>query len=366
MIVSFDPANTNGGPAVTQYRVTSTPNNIITYGTTSPILVTGLTSGTAYTFTIAATSSAGMSPESVPTNSVTLDPTMGANRYRRIFDFTGAPQSWIVPNGVTSLGVNVAGAQGGMGWTIYPGSAGGAGGIVTANLAVTPGQALGIYVGGKGGDGAPCTPCVGGIPGWNGGGGVPVQNNTLNGAGGGGSDIRVGGSGLQDCDVVAGGGGRGAAYAGRIGGGIGGGLVGGIGGAYHRRQPNLVRPGGDAVRRWDRRLPERHLTGFGESRTGGDRLCPIRRPRRRRLLRRRGRKQRYGWWRWEQLLRCGPVLGRPALPRRASRPWSGHHRLHSMTHHATAGDRAILLVRGRPSWRTRSRVSEYRGRRHSR
>jgi hypothetical protein len=64
------PAATNGG-AITGYRATSSPGGITATSTTLPVNVTGLTAGTAYTFTLAALNSAGYGPESFASNSVT-------------------------------------------------------------------------------------------------------------------------------------------------------------------------------------------------------------------------------------------------------------------------------------------------------
>ena len=68
----------NGGSAITGYTVTSTPGNFTATGTTSPIIVTGLTNGTSYTFTITATNSVGTGASSIATNSVIPVTTPGA------------------------------------------------------------------------------------------------------------------------------------------------------------------------------------------------------------------------------------------------------------------------------------------------
>ena len=59
------------------------------------------------------------------------------------FGFTGSPQTWTVPGGVTSIGVDAQGAQG-------AGVFGGLGGWTHAVLDVTPGQVLHVHVGGRG------------------------------------------------------------------------------------------------------------------------------------------------------------------------------------------------------------------------
>jgi sugar lactone lactonase YvrE len=61
----------NGSGSTTTYTATSSPGGVTGSSTSSPILVTGLTNGTTYTFTIAATNSAGTGPSSAPTNAVT-------------------------------------------------------------------------------------------------------------------------------------------------------------------------------------------------------------------------------------------------------------------------------------------------------
>ena len=57
--------------AITGYTVTASPGGITSSGTSSPIVVAGLSNGTAYTFTVVATSAAGNSNPSPPSIAVT-------------------------------------------------------------------------------------------------------------------------------------------------------------------------------------------------------------------------------------------------------------------------------------------------------
>jgi len=70
--VSFTPPAFNGGAAITNYTVTSSPGGLTASGTASPLTVTGLTNGQTYSFTVTATNSAGTGPASPPSNSITL------------------------------------------------------------------------------------------------------------------------------------------------------------------------------------------------------------------------------------------------------------------------------------------------------
>ncbi len=76
--ISFTAPSDDGGSAVTGYLVSSSPGNVIATGGTSPITVYGLTNGTAYTFTVAASNAAGTGTASAASNSVTPQPTPGA------------------------------------------------------------------------------------------------------------------------------------------------------------------------------------------------------------------------------------------------------------------------------------------------
>jgi len=69
--VTFTAPASNGGSAITGYTVTSSPGDITATGSSSPIVITGLTNGTAYTFTVTATNAAGTGAASLASNSVT-------------------------------------------------------------------------------------------------------------------------------------------------------------------------------------------------------------------------------------------------------------------------------------------------------
>ena len=68
--VSFVPPPSYGGPVITKYTVKSTPGGKIVTGSASPIAVTGLEKGVAYTFTVFATNSVGEGVVSMPSNVV--------------------------------------------------------------------------------------------------------------------------------------------------------------------------------------------------------------------------------------------------------------------------------------------------------
>lgn len=163
-----------------------------------------------------------------------------------VYSFTGAPQHYVVPDGVCAVAVEALGAQGGGGsitsWfamvagghTVFNLPApGGLGTRATSTMSVTPGESLQVDVGGSGDveglvddDGTYTTPHAG-QGGWNGGGdgGTDANNRATAGGGGGASDVRQGGSGLDDRVVVAGGGGGSGAAS-----GIGTTADGGVGG----------------------------------------------------------------------------------------------------------------------------------------
>jgi hypothetical protein len=68
--VSFSAPANNGGSAITQYTVTSSPGGVTATGSSSPITVSGLTAGTSYTFTVTATNAIGTSNASSASSAV--------------------------------------------------------------------------------------------------------------------------------------------------------------------------------------------------------------------------------------------------------------------------------------------------------
>ena len=160
-----------------------------------------ITSGQGSTsITVAWGDSAGVGGVSVSASNpcgTSAAQTVPVNVGTQTFNYTSSAQTFTVPINVTSINIQCWGAQGSS-------SGSGLGGYATGSLTVTPGEQLGVYVGGQNG--------------YNGGG---IGNS---GNGGGGTDVRQGGAGLNNRVIVAGGGGAG--YGGNAG-GAGGGTSGG-------------------------------------------------------------------------------------------------------------------------------------------
>jgi len=144
------------------------------------------------------------------------------------FNYTGGVQTFTVPAGITSVTIEVWGAEGGVDGSP---SSGGLGGYAIGTLAVSAGSTLYLYVGGQGQSGGATDRNNAG--GWNGGGygGFDNSSQTKNGGGGGGaSDVRNGGQALENRVIVVGGGGGSANSA---SGGNGGGTSGTAGTTFN-------------------------------------------------------------------------------------------------------------------------------------
>ncbi len=144
------------------------------------------------------------------------------------YNVGGVTSTYTVPSGCTAVKIDMAGAVGGTG---NSGSHGGYGGRVVANLNVSTGQQLFVFVGGRGTNGNGTVSVKNGGP--NGAGGQAFGGNGYyqGGGGGGATDIRVGGTALSSRVLVAGGGGGSGQNCNSTNeyGGDGGGLTGGTG-----------------------------------------------------------------------------------------------------------------------------------------
>ena len=152
------------------------------------------------------------------------------------FDYTGAEQTLTIPSNVSSVTLEVWGAQGGT----YSSYTGGLGGYSVGTLSNLSGEtSLKIYVGGAG--------TTSTTAGYN-GGGAGVSSGR---GGGGATDIRIGGSTLYDRIIVAGGGGgAGVSYGSTYPAGCGGGEYGGDGYYNYTNGSNVTginRSGGGAT-----------------------------------------------------------------------------------------------------------------------
>jgi hypothetical protein len=144
-------------------------------------------------------------------------------RAQTTYGYTGGTQTYTVPAGMNSLRIKTWGAGGGAAANISgPYGAGGGGGFVQADIAVTAGETITVVVG-QGGAG------------WNStegfaGGTYPNGGNATNFGGGGGGRTEVSGTNFDL--VAAGGGGGGYQFNGNAGqGGVGGASTGGNGGS---------------------------------------------------------------------------------------------------------------------------------------
>jgi len=154
-------------------------------------------------------------PTDIYTRTITITMQPSFTPETRTFSYTGAVQTYTIPQGTTKLIVDCVGAA------AYDDTWGQydpqyivttCGGRVQCTLLVSANQILYLYVGGRG---------TASGPGWNGGGtstGTDVILGTPGASGGGATDIRIGGTSLNDRKIVAGAAGIGGAGGGLIGG----------------------------------------------------------------------------------------------------------------------------------------------------
>jgi Fibronectin type III domain len=106
--VSFTPPASNGGAAIDSYTVTSSPGGFTATSSGSPIMVTGLTNGVAYTFTVTAHNIAGNSAASSASSAVTPLESLGGGTITA--SATPSPLAATVPAGAqTTAGPTATG-----------------------------------------------------------------------------------------------------------------------------------------------------------------------------------------------------------------------------------------------------------------
>jgi len=217
--VPFTAPSDVGGGAISAYTAYTTCG-ISSSNTSSPVTVTGLTTGTSYTFKVIATNAYGPSFPSAASNSVTPI-AIGQQAFT-----TAGTYTWVAPAGVTSVSIVAVGGGGdGKSSLARLRSAGGGGLAYLNNTAVTPATSYAVVVG-AGGNNSNC-----------GNGGSSSFNSVTTATGGtkGGCDLGQGGfpSGTYTGGGTGGRGGQGGtdSSGGDGGGGGGAGGYSGCGGA---------------------------------------------------------------------------------------------------------------------------------------
>ena len=174
--VPFTAPASNGGSPITSYTATSTPGSItgvLSQAGSGTITVSGLASGTSYTFKVKATNAIGTGPESAASNSITT-----------VASSTPTVEYLVLAGG--------AGGGGGSTTRIsatWGGAGGGAGGLRSASgFAVASATPITVTVGGGGNGGSGATAI-----GANGTSSVFSTITTVGGGGGGGRGTASGG-----------------------------------------------------------------------------------------------------------------------------------------------------------------------------
>jgi len=144
--VSFTAPADNGGDTITSYTVTVSPGGATNTGSSSPISITGLTSGSVYTAVVSATNSIGTGPNSDPPASWTVP---------QAFGFTSST-TYTIPRTGTWTFYTVGGGAGDSGannYGNYYGAGGASGYYSTGTASLNSGESVSINIGGGGGAG---------------------------------------------------------------------------------------------------------------------------------------------------------------------------------------------------------------------
>jgi hypothetical protein len=251
--ITFTAPGSNGSP-ITSYTVTSSGGQTAT-GTSSPIVMSGLPTGPAYTFTVVASSAIGNSSASAQSNSVMTTIPVGQQAYTTPGDY-----SWIAPAGVTSVSV-VAVGQGGSPSGNGGGGGGGGGLGWKNNITVVPGQSytVAVTLNGdsyfisaatvRGGVGSASAYYPGGGTQYGGAGGTFTGDGGGNGGAGGSGQWSYCGGGGGGTGGYSGNGGQGGVgyYSGGSGGSAGSGGGGGGGGGANGNALGYSGSGGGGV-----------------------------------------------------------------------------------------------------------------------
>jgi len=242
--VAFTAPSCIGGGAISSYTAYANCGIYTASGASSPLTVSGLTTGTAYTFRVIATNAFGPSFPSAASNSVSPI-VQGQQAYTSAGTF-----SWVAPAGVTSVSVVAVGSGASGAGSCAGGTGGAAGGLAYKNnITVVPGNSYSVVVGagrsgtsgvGTSGQASSFTALFGTMTAGGGSGSGGSPSGVFDGGGNGGCR----GNG------VGGGGGGAGGYAGNGGAGAvncGSGLAGSGGGGGGGNASSTVARGGGGV-----------------------------------------------------------------------------------------------------------------------